>query len=334
MYFENLEYLWLLLLFPAYGIFCIFAVKSKQRDLETFADRDVLVHLVKSVNFRVQKIRVVLLPVVLLLLIITLIQPKWGYHWNEIKRKGLDIVIALDLSKSMLAEDIKPNRLAVAKREIKSLINMMKGDRIAIVAFSGSAFLHCPLTLDYGTAKLFMDNLDVNSIPLGGTNIGKAIEVSTGAFEGQEKKHRVLILITDGEDHSEKVMQAVEEAKKQGVVIFTIGIGKLKGVPIPCMDDGRKSFIKDREGNIVVSKLDSVLLQKIALLTGGKKGVFGAGSFPLEEIYKQEISKMEKKELKSSRQKRFENRFQLPLFVAIILYLIESVLVERKRAKA
>ena len=189
-------------------------------------------------------------------------------------------------------------------------------------------------SLDYGTAKLFLDNLDVDSIPLGGTNIGEAIDVSTKSFEGHEKKHRVLILITDGEDHGEKVMQAVEEAKKQGIVIFTIGIGRNEGAPIPFIDkDGRKSFVKDKDGGIVLSKLDPVLLQKIALLTGGKKGTIGTGSFPLEEIYLEEISKMEKKELESSSQKRFDDRFQWPLFMAILLYVIEAVLIERKRIK-
>ena len=331
MRFGNLGYLWLLLIVPACGIFFIWAVRSKQRALEAFADRKVLAHLVKSVDFRVQKIRLAIFLVVLLLLVVTLIQPEWGYHWKEVKRRGLDIVVALDLSKSMLAEDIKPDRLEAAKREIKSLINMMKGDRVAIVGFSGSAFIQCPLTLDYGTAKFFLDNLDVNSIPLGGTNIGEAINVSAQAFEGHEKKYRVLILITDGEDHGENVMQAVEDAKRQGIVIFTIGIGQQEGAPIPFKDeDGRKGFVKDRKGNIVLSKLDSVLLQKIALLTGGKKGTIGAGSFPLEEIYREEISKMEKKELQSQRQKHFENRFQWPLFMAIILYVIESVLSERR----
>jgi len=334
MRFGNLGYLWFLLLIPVCGLFFIWAVKSKRKALQTFADSDVLKHLIKSVDFRIQKIRMVLILVILLFLVISLVQPKWGYQWKEVKRKGLDIVIALDLSKSMLAEDVKPNRLEGAKREIKSLINMMKGDRIAIVAFSGSAFVQCPLTLDYGTAKLFLDNLDVNSIPLGGTNIGEAIKVASGAFEGHEKKHRVLILITDGENHGERVMQAVEEAKKKGIVIFTIGVGKQEGAPIPFIDEnGRKSFVKDKEGNIVLSKLDPVLLQKIALLTGGKKGTIGQGSFPLEEIYQEEVSRMEKKELESSRQKRFENRFQWPLFIAIFLYVIEGILIERKRIK-
>ncbi|MBF0215860.1 MAG: VWA domain-containing protein [Candidatus Omnitrophica bacterium] len=334
MRFGDPGYLWLLLAVAAVGIFFMWAFKAKQKALEAFADRVVLEHLVKSVDFRARKIRAALFLSALFFLAVALGQPQWGYQWKDVKRKGLDIVVALDLSKSMMAEDIKPTRLEGAKREIKSLINIMKGDRIALVAFAGSAFLECPLTLDYGTAKLFLDNLDVNTIPLGGTNLGEAIKAGTEAFEGHEKKHRVLILITDGEDHGDTVMHEVEEAKNRGVVIFTIGIGKQEGAPIPVFDeDGRKGFIKDKDGNIVLSKLDPVLLQKIALMTGGKKGTIGTGSFPLEEIYKDELSKMEKKELESSRQKRYESRFQWPLFVSILLYVIEAVIGERKRVK-
>ncbi len=332
MRFGNLEYLWLLTIIPLLVLFYVWAFSSKKKALQKFADSELLGHLLSSVSFTKQKIRPILFLAGVLFLIISLIQPKWGFQWKEVKRRGLDIVVALDVSKSMLAEDIKPNRLEAAKREIKNLINLLRGDRIAIVSFSGSSFLHCPLTLDYGTAKLFLDNLDVKSIPLGGTDIGVAILKSVRAYEGHEKKHRVLILITDGEDLKGKAMEAVEEAKKHGIVIFPIGIGRKEGAPIPYYDEkGRKGFVKDREGKIVLSKLDTILLQKIALMTGGKKGSIGTGSFPLEEIYQEEVSRMDKKELESSRQKRFENRFQWPLFIAIIMFFCEAVISERKR---
>ncbi|MCP4649713.1 MAG: VWA domain-containing protein [PVC group bacterium] len=332
MRFGDLQYLWLLLLIPGCIIFYVWAFKAKRRALEKFAQSEILSHLMQKVSKRKQKIRPVLFVLGVLFLVLALIQPKWGYRWEEVKRRGLDIVVALDVSKSMMAEDIKPNRLEAAKREIKSLINIIQGDRIGIVTFAGNAFLHCPLTLDYGTAKLFVDYLDVEAIPLGGTNIGAAIHKAVRAFEGHEKKHRVLILITDGEEHQSNAMTVVEEAKKHGVVIFTIGIGRQEGAPIPVIDEqGRKGFVKDREGKVVLSKLDSVLLQKIALMTGGKKGSIGAGSFPLEEIYQEEVSNMEKKELESSRQKRYENRFQYPLFLALLLFVAEAILSERKR---
>ncbi|MDP3980639.1 MAG: VWA domain-containing protein, partial [Chlamydiota bacterium] len=168
-------------------------------------------------------------------------------------------------------------------------------------------------------------------IPRGGTDIGGAILTAVRAFEGHERKHRVVFLLTDGEDHAGKVMEAVEEAKKAGAIIFTISIGRAEGGPIPFIDeDGHKSFIKDEDGNVVISKADQIILQKIALMTGGKKGTIGAGQFPLEELYENEVGKMEKKELESTRQKRFENRFQWPLFAAMILLVIEAIMSERK----
>lgn len=332
MRFGNLDYLWLLFLIPVMTLFYMWAFSSKRKALHKFANDDMLKHLLNSVSFAKQRLKPVLFLSGVLFVIIALVQPKWGFLWKEVKRRGLDIVVAIDVSKSMLAEDIKPNRIQVAKREIKSLINILTGDRIGIVAFSGSAFLHCPLTLDYGTAKLFLDNLSVGSIPLGGTDIGEAILKSVRAYEGHEKKHRVLILITDGEDLKGRAMEAVGEAKKQGIVIFTIGIGRKEGAPIPYYDDkGRKSFVKDSDGRVVLSKLDTVLLQKIALMTGGKKGSIGVGSFPLEEIYRDEVSKMEKRELESSKQKWFGNRYQWPLFIAVFFFVFEAVLSERKK---
>ena len=334
MQFGNLYFLWLFLLIPALGAFYVWAFRSRKNALETFAESKLLAVLLQSVSRGRQMLKSALVVTGVLFMVFALIQPKWGYHWEEVKRKGLDLIVALDVSKSMLAEDIKPNRLDAAKREVKSLINLLHGDRIGIVAFAGSAFLQCPLTLDYGTAKVFLDNLDVESIPKGGTDIGGAVRTAIKAYEGHEKKHRVLILMTDGEDLEEDVMEAVEEAKKQGVIIFPIGIGKQEGAPIPIMDErGQKTFVKDSEGKVVLSKLDSVLLQKIALATGGKKGSIGVGNFPLEEIYQEEVSKMEKKELESSRQKRYENRFQWPLFAALLLFVIEVCITERKSPK-
>ncbi|MFH2137721.1 MAG: VWA domain-containing protein [Candidatus Omnitrophota bacterium] len=331
MRFGNLQFLWMLLLVPAGILFFSWAFKSKRRALEKFAQNDRLKVLLRRVSLKKQKLKAVFFILGILFVVLSLIEPKWGYQWEQVNRRGLDIVIALDVSKSMLAEDIKPNRLEAAKREIKSLINILQGDRVGIVAFAGSSFLHCPLTLDYGTAKLFVDYLDINAIPFGGTDIGGAIRQAVRAFEGHEKKHRVLILITDGEDHQEDVMDAVELAKQNGVVIFPIGVGRQEGAPIPVVDgQGRSGFVKDSEGKVVLSKLDSVLLQKIALIAGGKKGSIGAGSFPLEEIYEQEVSKMEKKELQSSRQKRYENRFQYPLMIALLMFVAEAVLSERK----
>ncbi len=332
MQFGNLHFLWLLLLIPCLVIFYLLTFRSKRRMLKKFIANDVWQYLLKSVSLKKQRVKPIFFILGVFCLILALSQPKWGYHWEKIKRRGLDIVVALDVSKSMLAEDIKPNRLEAAKREIKNLINMLKGDRIGIVAFSGTAFLQCPLTLDYGTAKLFLDYLNTDIIPLGGTDIGGAIQKTIRAFEGHGREHCAMILITDGEDHRGNVMAAVKEAKNKGIVIFSVGVGKGEGAPIPVLGkDGKREFLKNNEGKIVVSKPNMKLLQKIALMTGGRKGVIGTGNFPLEEIYQKELSKMEKKELESSRQKQFENRFQYFLFAAILFFVLETIFSERKR---
>ncbi len=324
MRFGDLYFMWFLLLVPCLIlVFRIAAIRKKTAEAR-FADH----HLVKQLSMHVDPRRVLLKKVLIVcaffLMTISLIQPKWGFHWEEIKRKGIDIVVALDLSKSMLAEDIKPNRLERARMEIKNLVNILQGDRIGIVSFSGTSFIHCPLTLDYATAKIFLDTLDTDLIPEPGTDIGGAIRKAIQAFEGVDKQHRVLILITDGEDHEEKVMEAVKEAKGQGIVIYTIGIGSNVGAPIPITDErGEKVYLKDRSGQVVVSKMDSELLQKIALMTGGKKGTIGGEQFPLDEIYTNEIAKMEKKELGSTRRKKYENRYQWPLSIALVFLLAE-----------
>lgn len=331
MKFGSLDNLWLFILVPISIIFFIVASKSKQRALLTFSESTVLNKLIISRSIVKQRIKPILITLAIIFIIVALLEPKWGIIEKEVQRKGVDIVIALDLSNSMLAEDIKPNRLVGAKREIASFIKLLQGDRIALVGFSGNAFLHCPLTLDYGTAKLFLDTFDTESIPVAGTNLGAAIQKSIQAFEGHEKKHRVLILMTDGEDHEKAVMSAVSDAKKQGIIIFPIGIGQRDGVPIPFFDEqGRKSFIKDQSGNIVLTKRDDQLLQKIAAVSGGKSSILRPGHFPLDDIYENEILKMEQKEFTSSLHKQYENRFQWPLLIALFLIIIETILDEKK----
>ncbi|MBF0254315.1 MAG: VWA domain-containing protein [Candidatus Omnitrophica bacterium] len=335
MIWGNPHALWMLALIPALAVFVVFARRARQRALERFTGSALSEVLSRAVSRPRRRLKTLILLAALAMTVAALAQPKWGYEWQEVKRRGLDIIVALDVSKSMLAEDVKPNRLEAAQREVKSLINRLQGDRIGIVAFAGTSFLSCPLTLDYGTSKLFVDHLDPDIIPLGGTDIGGAIRTATAAFEGHEKKHRVLFLITDGEDHSASAETAAREAKDQGIVIFPIGIGKREGSPIPeTLADGQTGYVKDRSGQVVLSKRDDVLLQKIALKTGGKMGLIGGGSFPLDEMYDDEVSKMEKRELESVRQKRYENRFQIFLIIALLLLVAEAMISERRRVAA
>lgn len=332
MKFANFTYLHLLWLFLALIVFYAYIFRRNNRLLAKWGDLPLVNKLISTVSFTKRKWKVTLLLSGILCIIITLAQPQWGYHWEDLKRKGIDIIISLDTSKSMLADDIKPNRLAAAKLEIEDLLKVLNGDRIGLVTFAGTSFLQCPLTLDYGAFRLFLDNVDTELIPQPGTDIGGAIRKAVSAFGKESKKHRAIILITDGEDHTGSLENAAQEAKNQGIPIYVIGIGSKEGTPIPIVDaEGNKSYLKDRKGNIVLSKLDDINLKKTALATGGAYIDAGSGSMALDKIYTERIAKLEKQELESTRRKIYENRFQWPLIIALALLVLEGLINERKK---
>ncbi|MCH6560211.1 VWA domain-containing protein, partial [candidate division KSB1 bacterium] len=223
-----------------------------------------------------------------------------------------------------------PSRLAKAKHEIAAFIDLLQGDRIGLISFAGEAFIQCPLTLDYGAAKTFLEIMDPSLIPEPGTNLSAAIALAMKSFESKERKYKVLVLITDGEDHGDKTEEYAKTADREGVIIFTVGIGSPKGVPIPLYDQrgAKKGFKKDQKDEVILTKLDKLALQKIALATGGKFYHSTTGETKLEKIY-EEISKMEKKELASMKFSQYEDRFQYVLGFAILLLVLELVISER-----
>ncbi len=255
--------------------------------------------------------------------VLALAGPRWGYHWQEVHRRGIDVFVALDLSKSMLAEDVKPNRLERAKREILDLLDVLPADRIGLIAFSGDSFVTCPLTLDHEVLRMFLDDLRVGQIETGGTDIGSAINRAMKSFKQQTGAHRAIILISDGEDNEGKGLSLAQKAKEAGVRIFSVGIGTETGAPVPVLDaEGRRTFLKDRQGQTVVSKLNGKDLQKIALDTGGAYMQITGGPFRLASLYKEHVSRMEKHDLGESRKKVYENRFQWPLSVSLLLLIL------------
>jgi Ca-activated chloride channel family protein len=331
MQFGKLEYIYLLWLVPAAALFLSYAFKKKAAALEKFSQRELLKNLISDVSLTKQKAKASLLVAAVALAVFALLNPKWGYHWEEVRRKGVDIVIALDVSKSMLAQDVKPDRLQMAKREIEDFVSNLPGDRVGLVIFAGTGFIQCPLTSDYGAFRLFLSDVNVRSIPVGGTDIGTAVEKAAGAFVDKSTKHKIMILITDGEDHSGRMLQAAAEAKKQGIVINTIGIGNPIGAPIPVKDEnGLNTFMKDRAGNVVMSKVDEAGLKKIAFDTGGSYISAQSGSIGLEKLYAEKIAKLEKKEFGAARKRVYESRFQIPLACAVLLVFIEAMMGDRK----
>ena len=330
--FANQILLYLLLLLPVLVLFYYFAFRAKTKALQRFGNLELLQKLIKTTSRKRQMVKIVLLLTAVLFMVLALARPQIGTRFEEVKREGVDIFIALDVSTSMLAQDIQPDRLSKAKYEVEKLIDLFEGDRVGLIAFAGVAFVQCPLTLDYGAAKIFLDIIDPDLIPTPGTAISDAIKKAIDAFESTERKHKVLILITDGEDHSGDALKLAEEAEKQGIIIHCVGIGSPKGEPIPVDSNNSNDFKKDRQGNVVITKLDEVTLEKIALQTGGTYyRATGQGDF-LEKIYEQ-IGKMEKKELGSRRFSQFEDRFQYLLIISLVLLVVEFLLSERKKVK-
>ena len=332
--FGHTYFLHLLWLVPALIMFFIFVFRWKKKALLRFGNLEMVQKLASSVSHKRQMLKITLLLAAIGFMALSIARPQIGTRLEEVQREGVDIIIALDVSLSMIAEDIKPNRLEKAKHEIESLIDRLQGDRIGLIAFSGVSFVQCPLTLDYSAAKIFLDIMDPYLIPEPGTNIADAIATSLQAFEQMERKYKVMVLITDGEDHGDDPLEIAKEAERQGVKIYTVGIGSSKGEPIPVISETgvRQGFKKDRQGEVVVSKLDEITLEKISLQTGGKYYQATTGEVELDRIY-EEISAMEKKQLASLQYSQFEDRFQYILIFAIILLVIELVLPDRRIVK-
>jgi len=328
---DPINFLLLLVVFLL-GVFVFWALARKKRLLNMFGDLPLIIKNAPYISFARQRTKALLLLAGLVFVSLALARLQFGTHLEMLKQEGIDIVVALDVSNSMLARDMKPNRLAKARQEIQGIVDRLKGDRIGLVAFAGEAFVQCPLTLDYAAALFLLGAMDQNSVSVQGTSLSAAIEKSASAFNQQEKKHKVVLLLTDGEDHEEGAIQMAEQARKEGVKIYTVGIGNPAGEPIPILDrkGEQVGFKKDEHGEVVVSKLDEAILQKIALTTGGKYYHATAGEMELNRIF-EEISQIEKKELEGTLVTRYDDRFQWPLLFALFLIVGEFFLSERKR---
>ena len=328
MRFAEPLYFYLIALIPLLTGFVVWGENKRRALSARFVDASLLSRLVHPGVRGQRRTQTRLLIGGLLCLIIALAQPRWGFQWQDLKQRGVDLIVALDVSNSMRATDIKPSRMERARHKVADLLRMLKGDRVGLVAFAGTSFLHCPLTLDYKAAEMFLATLDTDLIPVQGTALGHAIETSVHAFSPVERKSKALLLITDGEDHEGRVMKAIQLAKKEGVKIFVIGIGQGEGVPVPNPKGG--GFQRNRSGEIVLSKINEPLLKKIADDTGGAYVRSVYGDMDLREIYLEQIQQsMEKKELKSSRRKRWTERFQWLIFAGLLCLAGERIIREK-----
>ncbi len=332
MFFARPYILWLLLVFPPALIGFFWWSWRKQQFLMTkFIQSRLLPGLLAGLSPSRQRVRLGCLVLAAVCLILALARPQWGFVWQEVKQRGVDIVVAIDTSKSMLAQDIAPNRLARAKLAALDLMQLARGDRLGLVAFAGNAFLQCPLTVDDVAFRQSVEGLDVNTIPQGGTALAEAIETAQTAFK-EGDNHRVLVLMTDGEDQDSGAVEAAQKAAQTGLRIYTIGIGTAEGELIPIKDaQGNTDYIRDEQGNVHKSHLDERLLQEIAGATDGGFYLPLRGAKTIDALYSEGLAKLPKSEHQERLVKQYHDRYHWPLGLAIVLLAIEMLLPERKR---
>ncbi len=323
-----LHFLWLL---PLAAVTFVIVNRKRRQALLRFAEPELLKRLMPEDSRGRRVLKAVLSLLALGFMLLALTGPRWGSHYQEVTRKGVDIIIALDVSPSMLVADIQPDRLERAKREITDFLKVVQGDRVGLVAFSGAAYTQCPLTLDYGALMMFLNILHPDHIPVPGTNLGAAIEGAISAFDPKSETDKVILLITDGEDNENRGLEAARAAAKKGIKIFVFGMGDPSGGPIPA-SRGQGGFKKDDKGELVLSKLNEAGLQEIAAITGGDYVRSLAGDLDLDLLYFDGIKrKTDAAVLKSGKIKVYEERFFIFALGAFLLLLLEGFIGNAKR---
>ena len=327
--FAHIYYFYLLLLIPLFATLFILFLLWRKKALNHFGERSVIEQLMPEFSNGRLVLKFVLLLVAVIFLVIALAGPQTGSKLEKIQRKGIDLMIALDVSNSMLAQDIKPNRLERAKQAISRLIDNLEGDRIGIVVFAGKAYMQLPITTDYAAAKLFLSTINTGIVQTQGTNIGDAIEMAASSF-GQSNHNKAIIIISDGEDHEGSGFEQAETVVKNGISIYTIGMGSADGAPIPIFTGNvQTGYKKDREGTTIISKLDETLLQRIASIGKGIYVRASTSETGLQKIF-DEINKIQKTEIESKLYSDYEERFYYFIFLSLIFLVFELFVFDKK----
>jgi len=328
--FEHKEFIYLLGLIPIIILIYIYFEIRRKKSLQKLGDLNIIKLLIPDISLFMTRIKFVLLLLTIIFIIIAMANPQYGKKLKEIKRKGLEIIIALDISNSMRAEDIKPNRLERAKQAILKFLDELDGDKIGVIVFAGDAYIQVPLTIDYNAAKMFVSQINTENVSSQGTAIGTAIELAQKSFSPITESDKVLIIISDGENHEGNTVEAAKEAVNKGIKIFCIGMGTTEGTTIPIYSGGKQvDFFRDKEGHVVVTKLNPQILIDIASIGNGKYYQATNRSVGLEKIMK-DISELNRKTLDTKVYSEYEDQFPFFLNVAFILLIIEILLYEKK----
>ena len=329
--YDEKIYFYLLIIIPVIVVLFLLLLVWKKRTQKKFADSELLKRLTPNRSYNKGGLKLVVFILALALMIIGLVNPKIGTKLETVKREGVDIVFAVDVSKSMLAEDIAPNRLEKAKRLVSESINQLASDRIGIIAYAGQAYPQLPITTDYGAAKMFLQGMNTDMLTSQGTAIDQAIELATTYYDDAEQTNRVLFIISDGEDHSEgSTLDAVEDAVDEGIIIYTIGVGKEKGAPIPIKRNGiLESLKKDSQGETVITRLNESVLVDIAN-EGDGQYIDGSNTDAAVEFIKDELLKMDKKEFEAKQFAEYKDQFQWFIGGALLLLFLDIFILDRK----
>jgi Ca-activated chloride channel family protein len=330
--FANPEYLYLLLLLPVILIFWVLNRFRNKRALRKLGDAELVGKLMPDVSAARPLVKFLILSMAILFLIIILARPQFGSKMEEVKRQGVEVIIALDVSNSMLAEDIQPTRLERAKQAISRLVESLQNDKLGLIVFAGDAYTQIPVTTDYISAKMFLSTISPEIVPKQGTAIGSAIDLATSSFSQTKDKSRALIIITDGENHDDDPVARAREAAEKGIVIYTIGIGSAEGVPISVTSGGKRDFLKDAQGNTVITKLDENILKEIAVAADGKYVRASNSNIGLDQIFS-DIRKLKKQELEGTVYTEYNDQFQIFAALSLFLLLLEFIIMERKNRR-
>ncbi len=330
--FLNPEFLYLLILIPVIVALFIINNMRRRKALRNFGDASLVKRLLPWMSDNRPVVKILLQLLALAALIVALARPQYGSKLQEVRKQGVEIVIALDVSNSMLAEDIQPDRLTRAKQAISKLVDRLTDDKIGLIVFAGDAYTQIPVTTDYVSARMFLSTIGPEMVPRQGTAIGAAINLGISSFTPGEGRSRAMIIITDGENHEDDPVSAAEKAAESGIVIHTIGIGSTGGVPVPVVTNGKRDYLKDSEGNTVISRLDEGVLQKIAATTGGSYVRASNASIGLDEIFSG-IKGMDKDELESTMYTEYNDQFGIFVALSLILLFADFMVMNRKNKR-
>lgn len=327
--FEHTDYFYAFAALPVMLGLVIWYFASRRRKLKRIGDPELVSQLIPYSSRRKRVVKIILFLAGFSCVILALCNLQTGSKLTEVKREGADIIVCLDVSNSMLAQDLNPNRLTRAKYALEKMIDMLEGDRLGLVIFAGEAYVQLPITTDYNAAKMFLESVNPGMVPVQGTKIAEAIRKATESFSTDEGKNRAIILITDGENHESAAIDAAEEAAKKDIMINTIGIGSQNGVPIPLVEDGVvKGYRKDRDGQTIVTRLNAELLKTIASKANGVFVQASQADIGLGAVL-DKIGELDKAQLESKMYTDYEDQFQWFVALALILFFIDFLLSER-----